>query len=82
MMLLHRDDECARLDKALRACSDGTAQLVLVEGAPGCGKTRFLQYAADLAADRGLTVLPSSLIPRRARSAVCSGRWGSTASCR
>lgn len=63
MMLLHRDDERARLDKALRACSDGTAQLVLVEGAPGCGKTRFLQYAADLAADRGLTVLHAAADP-------------------
>lgn len=63
MMLLHRDDECARLDKALRACSDNTAQLVLVEGAPGCGKTRFLQYAADLAAERGLTVLRAAAEP-------------------
>ncbi|MER7675958.1 AAA family ATPase [Streptomyces sp. NPDC096934] len=63
MMLLHRDDERARLDKALRACSDGTAQLVLVEGAPGCGKTRFLQYAADLAAGRGLTVLRAAADP-------------------
>ncbi|MEU6540487.1 LuxR C-terminal-related transcriptional regulator [Streptomyces sp. NPDC047000] len=57
MVLLHRDDATARLDKALRACADGTAQLVLTEGAPGCGKTRFLWYAADTAAAQGFTVL-------------------------
>lgn len=57
MVLLHRDDAAARLDKALRASADGTAQLVLTEGAPGCGKTRFLQYAADTAAAQGFSVL-------------------------
>ncbi|MFF4402731.1 AAA family ATPase [Streptomyces sp. NPDC001480] len=62
-MLLHRDDERARLDKALRTCTGGTAQLVLVEGAPGCGKTRFLQYAADTAGARGLTVLHAAADP-------------------
>lgn len=67
MVLLHRDDECARLDKSLRACTDGTAQLVLVEGAPGCGKTRFLQYAADAAAARGLTVLHAAADPAARR---------------
>ncbi|WP_405887214.1 AAA family ATPase [Streptomyces sp. NBC_01136] len=67
MVLLHRDDECARLDKALRACTDGTAQLVLVEGAPGCGKTRLVQYAADAAAERGLTVLHAAADPAARR---------------
>ncbi|WP_128382347.1 helix-turn-helix transcriptional regulator [Streptomyces cavernae] len=67
MVLLHREDERARLDKALRACTAGTAQLVLVEGAPGCGKTRFLQHAADAAADRGLTVLHAAADPATGR---------------
>ncbi|MHB9864472.1 LuxR C-terminal-related transcriptional regulator [Streptomyces sp. YIM S03343] len=71
MVLLHRDDATARLDKALRACVDGTAQLVLTEGAPGCGKTRFLQYAADTAAGLGLTVLHLAADPA-ARRRDCS----------
>ncbi|MGW7261555.1 AAA family ATPase [Streptomyces sp. NPDC054834] len=63
MVLLHRDDECARLDKVLHACAAGTAGLVLVEGAAGCGKTRLLQYAADIAADSGLTVVQAAADP-------------------
>lgn len=67
MVLLHRDDATARLDKALRACADGTAQLVLTEGAPGCGKTRFLQHAADTAAAQGFTVLQLAADPAARR---------------
>jgi hypothetical protein len=67
MVLLHRDDATARLDKALRACTDGTAQLVLVEGAPGCGKTRFLRHAADTAAGQGFTVLHLAADPAARR---------------
>lgn len=63
MVLLHRDDECARLDKVLHACAAGTAGLVLVEGAVGCGKTRLLQYAADIAADSGLAVVQAAADP-------------------
>ena len=63
MALLHRDDERARLDKALRACTDGTAGLVLVEGAAGCGKTQFLQYTADAAGALGLTVMQAAADP-------------------
>ncbi|XUL94531.1 AAA family ATPase (plasmid) [Streptomyces galilaeus] len=63
MALLHRDDECARLEKALRACTDGTAGLVLVEGAAGCGKTHFLHHAADAAAACGLSVVQAAADP-------------------
>ncbi|MEU3984652.1 LuxR C-terminal-related transcriptional regulator [Streptomyces sp. NPDC026672] len=57
MALLRRDDACARIDKALGACAGGTAGLLLVEGAVGCGKTSLLQYAADGAVGRGFTVV-------------------------
>jgi len=63
MALLHREDECARLDKALRACTDGSAGLVLVEGAAGCGKTQFLHHAADAAHELGLTVVQAAADP-------------------
>ncbi|MFI8505062.1 AAA family ATPase [Streptomyces sp. NPDC085524] len=57
MTLLSRDNELARLDAALGAAEAGATTIVLIEGAPGCGKSEVLRTAADTARGRGATVL-------------------------
>nr|WP_303246571.1 LuxR family transcriptional regulator [Streptomyces sp. NA04227] len=49
--------EFARMEKALDSCFSGTASIVLLEGAVGCGRTELLQYGAELAQERGARVL-------------------------
>jgi DNA-binding SARP family transcriptional activator/tetratricopeptide (TPR) repeat protein len=53
-----RDDELATLEKAWRAASTtATAQLVVLEGEPGAGKTRLAAELAARVAMQGHTVL-------------------------
>jgi DNA-binding CsgD family transcriptional regulator len=54
--LLERDRELAALDGLLERAVDGGGVLVVVEGAPGIGKTSLLRAASALAVEQGLTL--------------------------
>jgi DNA-binding CsgD family transcriptional regulator len=56
-LLLERDRELAELERSLAAVAAGGGRLVVVEGAPGIGKTRLLREAGERAASTGLSVL-------------------------
>ena len=53
-VLLERDGERAELDAALAAAASGRGVVVLVEGAPGIGKTQLLDHVAAAAARLGV----------------------------
>ncbi len=55
--LLERERELALLDTAIGETASGRAGLVVVEGAPGIGKSRLLAEARARAAAEGLTSL-------------------------
>lgn len=55
--LLGRQDECAQVERALDALSQGTAHLIEINGEPGIGKTRMLAQIGDSARRRGFPVL-------------------------
>lgn len=55
--LLGRDGECARIECALDALSQGTARVVEISGEPGIGKTRMLARIEDSARRRGIPLL-------------------------
>jgi DNA-binding CsgD family transcriptional regulator len=56
-LLLEREHELATLERAVAAAADGAGQIVVVEGAPGMGKTRLLAGAREEARRSGLLVL-------------------------
>ncbi len=62
-LLVGRDTELATLDRAWAAASASGAELVVVAGVPGIGKTRLLREAADLARRTGGLVLATRCRP-------------------
>src|SRR5919108_1035822 len=54
-MLVGRDRECARIDLLLERARAGTADVLVVLGEPGIGKTALLGYAAGRA--EGMSVV-------------------------
>ena len=62
-LLVGRDEELSALDRAWAAASAGGAELVVVAGVPGIGKTRLLQAAGDLAGRTGGLVLATRCRP-------------------
>ena len=68
VVLLEREAELARLGDRLDAAGAGEGGLVIVEGAPGAGKTSLLRAAADEARDRDFEVA-------RARGAELEREW-------
>ncbi|MFD7033989.1 AAA family ATPase [Streptomyces sp. NPDC059917] len=63
MALWYRDEERARLERALYECMAAMAGIVLIEGAVGCGKTELLQYVADSAPLLDITVVYATAHP-------------------
>lgn len=61
--LVGRDQELAMLDRAWAAASTTGAELVVVTGVPGIGKTRLLEATADLARRSGGLVLAARCRP-------------------
>src|SRR4051794_3303455 len=55
-LLLERERELDRLGQRLDAAGAGDGGLVVVEGAPGLGKTTVLQAAVGMARRRGFEV--------------------------
>jgi MoxR-like ATPase len=55
--LLEREDELRLLTQRLDDALDGAGSLVVVEGPAGIGKTTLLRATAELAEQRGMTVL-------------------------
>jgi DNA-binding CsgD family transcriptional regulator/tetratricopeptide (TPR) repeat protein len=55
--LFGRDRELAEAEQALERAQDGTAQVLLVGGDAGIGKTTLTSAIADVAQERGFTVL-------------------------
>ncbi len=55
--LLEREHEIALLTNALERAARGQGAGVVVEGAPGIGKTSLLEVTAEIAAQQGLAVL-------------------------
>jgi AAA ATPase domain len=55
--LLERDAELAALEAAIESASEGTGRCVIIEGAPGIGKTSLLRAAAGRATAAGLRAL-------------------------
>ena len=72
-----RVDEQAQLAAVWGAAASGHAQLVLVTGEPGVGKTRLVD---ELRARAGAVTWRHGLIPRRARSRTGSPQRGSAPS--
>ncbi len=62
-LLVGRDTELATLDRAWAAAAATGAELVVVAGVPGIGKTRLLDEAADLARRTGGLVLATRCRP-------------------
>ncbi len=58
--LIERAEEIVVIDAAISSALSGHGQVVLVEGAPGLGKTSLLQTAAGAAEDAGMRVLDAS----------------------
>jgi diguanylate cyclase (GGDEF)-like protein len=56
-VILGREDAFKAIDDAVALVQDGRNALVLVEGAPGIGKTRFLSELARYGRERELTCL-------------------------
>lgn len=52
--LVGRDVELAAIDRAAGALAAGSGRLVVIEGAPGTGKTALMEEAADRFAARGI----------------------------
>jgi len=61
--LVGRDEELAVLDRAWAAAASTGAELLVVAGVPGIGKTRLLQEAAELADRTGGLVLATRCRP-------------------
>lgn len=61
-LFVGRDRERAVLISALDRLVDGAAQVVEVTGEPGIGKTRLLDYLAQIAAERGLLTLTGTAL--------------------
>lgn len=55
--LLDRDDDLAQIDRALAQACDGDGQVLLIEGAPGIGKTSLLAELRRRARGAGMAVL-------------------------
>jgi DNA-binding SARP family transcriptional activator/DNA-binding CsgD family transcriptional regulator len=55
--LLEREEQCRILREAADAAGRGSGRCVLLEGAPGLGKTRLLAEATEIAATAQLRVL-------------------------
>ena len=55
--LLEREAELGQIDGALRGAAGGAGGFVVIEGAPGIGKSALMGEAAELADARGMTVL-------------------------
>lgn len=63
MQLLERDEQTALLRSLTGACLKGQGQILLVEGAPGSGRTALLRLAATQAREAGLRVMQASCSP-------------------
>ncbi|MGZ5404673.1 MAG: BTAD domain-containing putative transcriptional regulator, partial [Nocardioides sp.] len=61
--LVGRDEEMATLDRAWAEASTAGAELVVLAGVPGIGKTRLLEATADLARRTGGLVLAARCRP-------------------
>ncbi|MFB8107333.1 MULTISPECIES: AAA family ATPase [unclassified Streptomyces] len=57
VVLVERDPESRTLRLALANCVAGTAGIVLIEGAAGCGKSELIDTVAEWADDAGALVL-------------------------
>lgn len=55
--LFERRAELAELEAAVEAALGGDGRMLVLEGAAGVGKTRLVDAACELAAERGLRVL-------------------------
>ncbi len=55
--LLEREHELERFEAALRAVGQGASGVLVIEGAPGMGKSRLLEAARVRALDVGVRVL-------------------------
>ena len=55
--LLEREAELEQIGGALRAATAGTGGVVVIEGAPGIGKSSLMGEAGELAAAAGMAVL-------------------------
>ena len=66
--LLERDAELEQIAAPLRGALDGSGGSVVIEGAPGIGKTSLLDKAAELALAEGMNLL-------RARGGVMEGEF-------
>ncbi|MEU6479288.1 AAA family ATPase [Streptomyces sp. NPDC047017] len=56
-MRRNRENQIRLLKNAVREAFDGSARVVLGEGAVGCGKTELIESAAEMAAGAGALVL-------------------------
>ncbi|MGK4584936.1 LuxR C-terminal-related transcriptional regulator [Kitasatospora sp. HPMI-4] len=70
--LYGRESELTLLERALARARSGQAAVVLVEGAPGAGKSRLLAEAARRAAGHGLVELHG---PGRVAASWATGPW-------
>ncbi|MCP3760673.1 AAA family ATPase [Streptomyces sp. TBY4] len=63
MALLHREEELAQLTFRLDRCFSGESEIMLLQGAAGCGKTEILIQLAQEAKERGAVVLRATALP-------------------
>lgn len=63
MALLNREEELARPEFRLDRCFSGESEIMLLQGAAGCGKTEMLFRLAREATDRGAVVLHATALP-------------------
>src|SRR3954471_12966193 len=61
-IIVGRDDELARMDRALDAAAAGAPVLLLVRGEAGIGKSRLVREAVARARTRGSRVLHGSCL--------------------